>query len=169
MGDRIPGVGARQHPDLTATAPPASDRLRFFLLALLAVDGVLSAVAAIFFLPLRVGAVPLPISALLSGLLNAALVWAGLQCTSIPRLAALPLWTWLATVVLFSVIGPGEDIVFGGAGIMEFGPVLLVALGALPAAWLLTRHSPAGEAPGPGPGDYCGLYVPRIAGALRFR
>jgi hypothetical protein len=111
------------------------------VLAVLAVDGVLSAVMAIFFLPLRVGPIFFPISALISGVLNAAMVWAGLQWTSVPRLAALPLWTWLATVVLFTVVNPGEDIVFGGTGIMEFGPVLLVALGALPATWVLMRDS----------------------------
>lgn len=115
------------------------------LLAILGLDGVLSALMAIFFLPLRIGAVPFPISALLSGVLNAALVWAGLQWTSAPRLGALPLWTWLATVLLFTVIGPGDDIVFGGAGIMEFGPVLLVALGALPAAWVLMRAPGVGD------------------------
>ena len=65
------------------------------MLTLLAVDGVISAVLAAFFLPLRLGSVPFPISALISGLLNAALVWAALQWTSSPRLAALPLWTWL--------------------------------------------------------------------------
>ncbi|PRC48783.1 hypothetical protein C6A85_78085, partial [Mycobacterium sp. ITM-2017-0098] len=71
--------------------------------------------------------------------------WVGLQWTSVPRLAAVPLWTWLATVLLFTVMTPGDDIVFGGTGIMEFGPVLLVALGALPGAWVLMRHPGAGE------------------------
>ncbi len=118
---------------------PASDRLRFVVLGVFAVDGVLSALLAVFFLPLRIGSVPLPISALLSGALNAAVVWVAFQWTSSPRVAALPLWTWLATVVMFTIVNPGDDIVFGGSGIMEFGPVLLVALGALPAAWILMR------------------------------
>lgn len=113
------------------------------VLAVLGLDGVLSALMAIFFLPLRIGPVPFPISALVSGVLNAAMVWVGLQWTSIPRLAAVPLWTWLVTVLLFTVMTPGDDIVFGGAGIMEFGPVLLVALGALPAAWVVMRHTGA--------------------------
>ena len=52
----------------------------------------------------------------------------------------MPLWTWLATVVMFTVVGPGDDIVFGGTGIMAVGPVLLIALGALPGAWLVMRH-----------------------------
>ena len=43
------------------------------VLALLGVDGVLSALMAAFFLPLRVGSVPFPVSALLSGVLNALL------------------------------------------------------------------------------------------------
>ena len=46
------------------------------VLALLAVDGVLSALAGALLLPAYIGAVPVPVSALLSGLLNVALVWA---------------------------------------------------------------------------------------------
>lgn len=140
MGCRLARLGARQHSDLTTPTLPASDRLRFLVLAALGLDGVLSALMAVFFLPLRIGPVPFPVSALISGILNAAMVWVALQWTSNPRLAALPLWTWLATVVMFTIVNPGDDIVFGGTGIMEFGPVLLVALGALPAAWVLMRQ-----------------------------
>jgi hypothetical protein len=110
------------------------------VLALLGLDGVLSALMAVFFFPLRLGAVPFPISALVSGLLNAALVWAALKWTTSPRLAALPLWTWLATVVVFTFGGPGDDVVFGGTGVMAFGSVLLIVVGAAPPAWLLMRH-----------------------------
>ena len=124
------------------------------MLAVLGLDGVLSALMAVFFLPWRIGSVPLPISALRAGVLNAALVWVALQWTPNPRLAALPLWTWLLTVVgLAFVPGPGNDIVVGGAGIMEFGSVLLIALGALPGAWLVTRRpASAGADSGPGAG-----------------
>ncbi len=132
MGDRVACRIARQHPDLTSLRPT--------VLALLAIDGVLSAVAAAFFLPLRIGSVPFPISALLSGLVNAALVWAALQWTSTPRVAALPLWCWLLTVAGLTFGGPGDDIVFGGVGIMEYAPLVLIVLGALPPAALLWRH-----------------------------
>lgn len=148
MGGRLARLAARQHPDLTALVSPASERvrrqrrLRLIVLTLLAVDGVLSALMAVFFLPLWIGSVPFPISALLSGILNAALVWAAFQWTSVPRIAAWPLWAWLATVVTLTVVTPGDDTVFGGSGVMEFGSVLLVALGALPAAWIVT-HPPA--------------------------
>ena len=132
MGDRVAYLIARQHPDLTPLRP--------VVLTLLAIDGVLSAVAAAFLLPLRIGSVPFPISALLSGLLNAALVWAALQWTSSPRVAALPLWCWLLTVAGLTFGGPGDDIVFGGVGVMEYAPLLLIVLGALPPAALLWRH-----------------------------
>jgi hypothetical protein len=132
VGDRVACRIARQHPDLTPLRPA--------VLTLLAIDGVLSAVAAALFLQFRIGSVPFPISALLSGLVNAALVWAALQWTSAPRVAALPLWCWLLTVAGLTFGGPGDDIVFGGVGIMEYAPLLLIVLGALPPAALLWRH-----------------------------
>lgn len=109
------------------------------VLALLALDGVLSALAGAFFLPLRLGPVPFPVSALLSGLVNVALVWAAGYWTGGGRLAALPLWTWLATVAVLTLGGPGGDIVFGGPGILGLSLILLMVLGALPAAVLLRR------------------------------
>jgi hypothetical protein len=133
VGDRVARRTARQHPHLTP--------LRTVVLILLAIDGVLSAVAAAFFLPLRIGSVPFPISALTSGLVNAALVWAALQWTSSPRVAAVPLWSWLLTVAGLTFGGPGDDIVFGGVGVMEYAPLLLIVFGAVPPAWLLYRHT----------------------------
>ena len=129
MGDRVACRTARQHPHLTP--------LRTVVLILLAIDGVLSAVAAAFFLPIRIGSVPFPISAAISGLVNAALVWAALQWTSSPRVAAVPLWSWLLTVAGLTFGGPGDDIVFGGVGVMEYAPLLLIVLGAVPPALVL--------------------------------
>jgi hypothetical protein len=110
------------------------------VLTFLAIDGVLSAIAAAFFLPIHIGSIPFPISALVSGLVNAALVWAALQWTSTPPVAGLPLWCWLLTSAVLMLGGPGDDIVFGGVGVMEYGPLLLIVLGALPPAAVLRRH-----------------------------
>jgi hypothetical protein len=132
VGARVTRRTARQHPDLTPLRPA--------VLALLAIDGVLSAVAATFFLPVRIGSLPFPISALISGLVNAALVWAAMHWTSSPRVAALPLWCWLLTVAGLTFGGPGDDIVFGGVGIMEYAPLLLIVFGALPPAYVLWRR-----------------------------
>jgi hypothetical protein len=120
-------------------------------LALLAVDGVLSAVAGALLLPSYIGSIPFPISALLSGLVNAALVWAAGRWTKSPRLAALPLWTWLLTVALISIGGPGGDVILDGRGLLAYGALLLVALGVAPPVWVLwrrSRNSPAGVVTG---------------------
>ncbi len=64
------------------------------LVLLAVVDGVISAIFGALLLSSRIGSVPFPVSVLVSGLANAALVWAGLQCTRSLRLAAISLWTW---------------------------------------------------------------------------
>lgn len=114
-------------------------RARTVVLAVLAVDGVLSAAAGALLLPLYFGSVPFPVSAVVSGLVNAALVWAAGHWTDSRGLAALPLWTWLATVAAFTLGGPGGDIVFGGPGIMGFSVLIFLLFGALPAAMVLRR------------------------------
>jgi hypothetical protein len=136
MGGRFDGRIARQHPDLTATSP----RVDRIILALLAVDGVISAVLGGLFLPSYLGAVPFPISAVLSGALNAALVWAAMQCTQSLRLAALPLLTWLATVAVMTLGGPGGDVIFTGHGVMAYSALLFMVVGAVPPALLLRRR-----------------------------
>lgn len=109
------------------------------MLALLSLDGVLSAVAGALLLPVRLGPVPVPVSAALSGLLNALLVWAAAQCTASVRLAALPLWTWLGTVTVLAFGGPGGDVVFGGSGVLGYSALIMLILGALPPVLLLRR------------------------------
>jgi len=136
VGRRRHGGPARQRSHLTTRS---SGRLRFAALAVLALDGVLSAVIGAFFLPLYVGGFPLPVSGLISGLLNLALVWAALQWESSPRLAALPLWAWLLTTLGLTLGGPGGDIVLSGAGFMQLAPVIFVVLGGGPPAYLLWR------------------------------
>jgi hypothetical protein len=101
---------------------------------------VISAVAGALLLPIYLGPVPFPISALISGLVNAALVWAAMYWTDSNRLAALPLWTWLVTVAGLTLGGPGGDIVFGGPGVMAYSVLLFIVLGVLPPGWLLWRR-----------------------------
>jgi hypothetical protein len=137
VGRRFARRAARQHADLTSRVP---DWARPVILAVLAFDGVLSAVLGALLLPLYVGSIPVPVSALASGLVNAVLVWAALQWTAAPRVAALPLWTWLATVAGLTLGGPGGDIVFGGAGIMQFAPVIFIVVGSAPPGFVLWRH-----------------------------
>lgn len=111
--------------------------IRPVVLTLLAVDGVISAVVGALLLPLYLGPVPFPISALISGLVNAVLVWAAMYWTDSTRLAALPLFTWLFTVAALTLGGPGGDVVFGGPGVMAYSVLLFLVLGAGPPSWLL--------------------------------
>jgi hypothetical protein len=136
MGGRLLRRTARQHPDLSRS-PDDTRALRAVVLSLLAVDGVISAILAAFLLPLRLGNISFPISALISGVLNAVLVWSAMRWTSSPRLAALPLWTWLATVAALTFPGPGDDAVFSA----QWQLLLLVVAGALPPALLLYRRT----------------------------
>ena len=135
MGGHVHRLAVGQRPDLTA--------FRIAIRALLAVDGVLSAVGGAFLLPSYIGSVPFPVSALVSGLLNLSLVWAAQRWTTSTRLAALPLWTWLLTVLLMCLPGPGNDVIFAGRGVMAYSPLLLIAVGLLPACWVLLRRTPA--------------------------
>ncbi|OBH03080.1 MULTISPECIES: hypothetical protein [unclassified Mycobacterium] len=150
MGHRLDPFQYRQRPDLTETKPRVASAenggatdpaIRFVVLALLAVDGILSAVAGALLLPSYIGSVPFPISAVLSGLLNAALVWAAGQWTSSARVAALPLWTWLLAVAVMSMGGPADDVILGGRGLMAYGALLLIVLGVAPPVWVLWRRS----------------------------
>ena len=104
----------------------------------------MSAIAAALLLPSHLGTIPFPISALISGVVNAALVWAGLQWTASARLGAIALWTWLLTVAVLALGGPGGDVVFGGSGYDQLTPLILLVLGVLPPAavlWRRTRRS----------------------------
>ncbi|MHA7648306.1 hypothetical protein ACX9NE_03485 [Mycobacterium sp. ML4] len=148
MGNRFGPVADRQRPNLTDTQPcvvsseetGATDpAIRFVVLALLTVDGVLSALAGALLLPSYIDSVPFPVSALISGLVNGALVWAAGRWTTSPRVAALPLWAWLLTVAVASLGGPGGDIILGGQGAMAYAALFLIVLGVAPPAWVLWR------------------------------
>jgi hypothetical protein len=150
VGYRLDTLPSRQRSDLTETKPRiasiedagATDpAIRVVVLALFAVDGILSALAGALLLPFYIGSIPFPISGLISGLVNAALVWAAGRWTRSPRVAALPLWTWLLTVAVMSIGGPGDDVIFGGQGLMAYGALLLVVLGVAPPVWVLWRRS----------------------------
>jgi hypothetical protein len=149
VGADVHRLAIGQRSDLTdikarARETVASDfAIRFVFLALLAVDGILSAIGGALLLPSYIGAIPFPISALISGLLNAALVWAALRWTTSVRLAALPLWTWLLTVAAMCLGGPGNDVIFGGRGLMAYSPLLLLVVGAGPPFWVLLRRRTA--------------------------
>jgi hypothetical protein len=92
----------------------------------------------------HIGTFPFPISAVISGAVNAALVWAALQWTSSTRLGAIALWAWLITLGALSLGGPGGDEVFGGPGFDQYAPLVLLIVGAAPPAAVLWRRARGG-------------------------
>ena len=104
--------------------------------------GAVGHVFSTLLLPAYIGSIPFPISALISGLVNAALVWAAGRWTTSARLAALPLWTWLLTVLAMAAGGPGGDVIFGGRGVMAYSPLLLLVMGVVPPLVVLYRCWP---------------------------
>lgn len=153
MGYRLDTLQPRQRSDLTETKPRVASvddsgatdpAIRFVVLALLGVDGVVSALAGALLLPFYIGTVPFPISGLISGLANAALVWAAGRWARSPRVAALPLWTWLLTVAVISMGGPADDVILGGRGLMAYAALLLLVFGVVPPVWVLWRRGHSG-------------------------
>lgn len=155
MGDRLVGRRPRQQADLTFSSDTDVRRtdsaLRVVIFVFLAVDGVISAVLGAIFVQVHLGAWPFPISALLSGLLNASLVWVGQQWTDSGRWAAIALWTWLLTLAALASWGAGgflatsfggffDDVFFGGPGFDQFSFLVLLVLGAVPPALVLMRR-----------------------------
>jgi hypothetical protein len=67
-------------------------------------------------------------------------VWAAGRWTRSARVAALPLWTWLLTVAVLSMGGPGDDIILGGSGLMAYGALLLIVLGVTPPVLVMFRR-----------------------------
>src|SRR5699024_8701115 len=133
-------ITQRPRTDLAQMTSARRPGIRFAVLTLLAVDGVLTAVATALLLPTYIGSVPFPVSALVGGLVNAVLVWAALHWTASLRLAALPLWTWLITLAAMTAGGPGDDRIFDGRGVMVFGVLVMLVFGSAPPAWLLWRR-----------------------------
>lgn len=119
--------------------------MRVVILTLLAIDGILSALAGAMLLNTYIGSVPFPVSALISGLVNAALVWAAGRWTPSARLAALPLWTWLLTIAAMTLGGPGDDVILDGRGVMAYGALLLIVLGMVPPVWVLWQRRRPGS------------------------
>lgn len=114
---------------------------RVIVLVLLGLDGVLVGLLGTFFLPEFLGVVPFPISAIAAGAMNLALVWAAAYWAPPgSRLTALPMYTFLATVFVLMVFGPGGDSVYGGPGIYQAGPLMLLLLGCGPSVWWVLRR-----------------------------
>lgn len=107
---------------------------RLALLALL-VDAMLLAIIELLYLPLRIGAVPLPVTVLLALVTTPWLVRSAAAFGQGGLATAAPLIVWVATVLVFGVGGPGGDVLFPA----DWRSLVLLSCGLFPAAVVLGR------------------------------
>jgi hypothetical protein len=114
-----------------------------------ALDAVLLALTEVAWLSLRVGTVPLPVSALVAALTTPLLVRAADALLPGTRLALVPVVVWLVVVLVTGLWSPAGPGMFPP----DWRGILLVAAGLLPGAWVAARPvRPARrEAPTPEP------------------
>jgi hypothetical protein len=118
------------------------------ILALLAVDTVLLAVLELFFLPLRIGVVPLPVTVVVGAVTTPWLVSTTAKLVR-PGLSWVPLAVWVVVVFGFGLLGPGGDLVL----IQDWRALVLLGASALPGALVLgggLGRAAAGRSPGRG-------------------
>jgi hypothetical protein len=115
----------------------------------LVVDTVALAVVELLYLPLRVGALPFPIMALLAAVSTPWLVRSAAELGGPRMLAAIPLVVWVLVIGVLGIGGPGGDVLLAA----DWRSVLLMGGGIFPAAVVLGRvmaRSPAAGSPAVG-------------------
>jgi hypothetical protein len=117
------------------------------LLLVLVLDTVLLGVLELFFLPLRIGAVPVPVTVLVGAVTTPWLVATTGRLVR-PALSWVPLVVWVLVVFGFGMLGPGGDLVL----IQDWRALLLLGASALPGAMVLGGglSRAAGRKPGRG-------------------
>lgn len=115
--------------------------MRIALLTLLLVDAALLAAAELLYLPMHIGAVPVPLTALAALVTMPWLVRRAAELGNAPIVAASPLLVWLATIGVLGLVGPGQDVLLPDG----WRPLVLLAAGILPAVWALRSLTRAGE------------------------
>ena len=105
------------------------------ILVVLVFDAVLLAAVELLYLPLRVGTVPLPITILLALVSTPWLVRSAAELDGPPAVAAVPLVTWVAAMLVFGAAGPGGDVLLPA----DWRSLALLAAGIFPGAVELGR------------------------------
>lgn len=125
---------------------PLTWEQRLFLV-LLTLDTVLLAVLELFFLPLRIGVVPLPLTVVVGAVTTPWLVSTTAKLVR-PGLSWVPLAVWVVVVFGVGLLGPGGDLVL----IQDWRALVLLGASALPGALVLGGGlgQVAGRKPGRG-------------------
>ena len=115
------------------------------IMALLVIDGAAIGVLSVFFLPLWVGGVPMPVTVLVAGIANLLLVRAAANYADRLLLVSAPLLAWGAVFLILALSSPGGSVIVPA----NLRAALLVLVGVLPAAiWVARRGLQTAEARG---------------------
>jgi len=104
-------------------------------LVVLAFDALALAAVELLYLPLRVGAVPLPITIVLAAVSTPWLVRIAADLGGSRVVASVPLVVWVLTLGVLGFGGPGGDVLI----LVDIRSALLLAAGLIPAAVVLGR------------------------------
>ena len=104
-------------------------------LLVLVVDALMLAAVELLYLPLRVGAVPVPITIALAAVSTPWLVHVAAELGGPPVVASIPLAGWLLTLGVLGFGGPGGDVL----RLVDIRSALLLGAGLVPAAVVLGR------------------------------
>lgn len=113
-------------------------------LVVLIFDALALAVVELLYLPLRVGAVPFPITIALAALSTPWLVRSAAEQGGPPAVAAIPLVVWVLALGVLGICGPGGDVLLPA----DWRSALLLAGGMFPAAVVLGRALARPKLPG---------------------
>lgn len=102
--------------------------IKVSILGALILDGFLCAVLAVLFLPLYVGPVQAPVSAILAGAVNVLLIRVAYSVSHTVFRASLPLLAFFAGLLVCMMGGPGGDVLLAA----DWRVLLLLAGGLLP-------------------------------------
>jgi hypothetical protein len=113
---------------------------------LVGLAAVLPALLECFYVNLRIGDVPIPISAVVALAANIALPWAMVRLTEIRPLALIPVAIWAAFAIILAGGGPGGDVIIPG----NWQGIVLLLGGALGAVIsVLVVMQPGGRTTNP--------------------
>lgn len=97
------------------------------------------ALVEVFWLPLRVGGVPAPVSVVAAVVGNLLLVGGALRYSGSRLVAVLPAGTWLVVVIAAATRRPEGDLVLTGGGATGVVNLIFLVLGVMAAAFAVGR------------------------------
>ncbi len=134
-------------------------------LMVLAFDAVALAAVELLYLPLRVGAAPVPVTILLAVVSTPWLVRRAAELGGSRSVAAVPLVVWLLTLGVLGVAGPGGDVLLPA----NWRSALLLAGGLFPAAVVLGRALAPSSSGGAGGQPAVAGDTVQVDGRSRYR